>query len=46
MKHRKTIKRVLEYIRPYGFKITEMLILAVITVAFYLIYSHFDRTGS
>ena len=36
MKHRKTIKRVLEYIRPYGFKITEMLILAVITVAFTL----------
>ena len=36
MKHRKTVKRVLEYIRPYGFKIIEMLILAVITVAFTL----------
>lgn len=36
MKHRKTVKRVFEYIRPYGFKIIEMLILAVITVAFTL----------
>ena len=36
MKHRKTIKRVFEYICPYGFKIIEMLILAVITVAFTL----------
>ena len=36
MKNRKTVKRVFEYIRPYGFKIIEMLILAVITVAFTL----------
>lgn len=36
MKHRKNVKRVFEYIRPYGFKIIEMLILAVITVAFTL----------
>lgn len=36
MKHRKTIKRVLEYIRPYSIKIAELLLLAVITVAFTL----------
>lgn len=36
MKHRKNVKRVFEYIRPYGFKIIEMLILSVITVAFTL----------
>lgn len=36
MKHRSAIKRVWEYIRPYWGKIVEMLILAVITVAFTL----------
>ena len=45
MKHRKTVKRVLEYIRPYGFKIIEMLILAVITVAFTLYTPILIRQG-